>query len=442
MGRFLFVVPPMADHVLPTISVGRELVGRGHRVAWTGHPDVVADLLPDDALLLPVDRAVPRSVRRAVAVRPTRSLRGPSALKARWEEVLLPLAHSMIPGVRTAVDEFAPDVIVADQQALAGGAVAQVLKVPWATTTTTAIEQAHPLGTMPLVARWIRGLLLDLMVDVGVPDDEAVAVDPRFSPHLVLSFTAEVLAGRPDGGLDCGAGAVRAGRHEFVGPCLDEHAVEAPFAWTWLDGRPLVVVSTGRPGAVGAGAVAAGAAGGVGAAGAADTGAGRMGDRFLRLAIDALAGMDVQAVVVAPVDRAPDPPANVVIAPDVPSSALLALAATVVTHGDHATVGRGLGHGVPLVVVPLHDDQPVVAQQVVDAGAGVRVRHGGLDVGRLRRAVASALFDPGLRAGAAKVRDALSRAGGPRRAADRIEDLMATTTFAASAPVAAARETV
>ena len=425
MGRFLFVVPPMADHVLPTISVGRELTTRGHRVAWTGHPDVVPDLLPDDALLLPVDQAVPRSVRRAVAVRPTRSLRGPSALKARWEEVLLPLAQSMIPGVRTAVDEFAPDVIVSDQQALAGGAVAQVLRVPWATTTTTAVEQAHPLGTMPLVARWIRGLLLDLMVDIGVPDDEAVAIDPRFSPHLVLSFSAEVLVGRQTDGLDCGAGEVRAGRHEFVGPCLDEHAVEAPFAWTWLDGRPLVVVSTGRPGAVGSG----------------DTGAGRMGDRFLRLAVDALAGMGVQAVVVAPVEQVPDPPANVVVTPEVPSSALLALAATVVTHGDHATVGRGLGHGVPLVVVPLHDDQPVVAQQVVDAGAGVRVRHGGLDVGRLRRAVASALFDPGLRASAAKVRDALSRAGGPRRAADRIEELVGAAAFATSPPVAAARET-
>jgi UDP:flavonoid glycosyltransferase YjiC (YdhE family) len=127
----------------------------------------------------------------------------------------------------------------------------------------------------------------------------------------------------------------------------------------------------------------------------------------------------------------------------VPSSALLALAAAVVTHGDHATVGRGLGHGVPLVVVPLHEEQPVVAQQVVDAGAGVRVRHGGLDVGRLRRAVTSALFDPGLRAGAAKVRDALARAGGPRRAADRIEELVGATTGAAALPpVAVARESV
>jgi UDP:flavonoid glycosyltransferase YjiC (YdhE family) len=418
MGRFLFVVPPMADHVLPTISVGRELAARGHRVAWTGHPEVVAGLLPADAVFLPVDREVPRSVRRTVAVRPTRALRGPSALRARWEDVLLPLAHSMVPGVRTAVEEFAPDVVVSDQQALAGGAVAQLLRVPWATTTTTAVERAHPLGAMPLVGRWIRGLLLDLMIDVGVADDEAVTVDPRFSPRLVLSFTAEALTGAP--------GAVGTGRYELVGPCLDEHAVEAPFAWTWLDGRPLVVVSTGRPDRL-----------------RGDAGAGWAGDRFLRLAVDALAGMDVQAVVVAAAERLPGLPPNVVATPEVPSSALLALAAAVVTHGDHATVGRGLGHGVPLVVVPLHEDQPVVAQQVVDAGAGVRVRHGGLDVGRLRRAVTSALFDPGLRAGAAQVRDALARAGGPRRAADRIEELVgATTGAAAPPPVAVARESV
>lgn len=393
MCRFLFVVPPLADHVLPTVAVGRELAARGHRVAWTGHPDALDGVLPDDALLLPVDRAVPRSVRRAVAMRPARALRGPSALQSHWEEVVLPLAHSMVPGVRTAIDEFAPDVVVADQQALAGGAVAQLLRVPWATTSTTAAELTHPLGTMPLVARWIRGLLLDLMIDVGVTDDEAVAVDPRFSPHLVLSFTARALSGRLD--------VPGPGAHELVGPCLDERTVEAPFAWTWLDGRPLVVVAS----------------------------TGGLGERLLHAAVEALGAMDVQAVVVAPAGRVPRPPANVVVTPEAPSSALLALAAAVVTHGDHATVGRGLGHGVPLVVVPLRDDQTIVAQQVVGAGAGLRARYGGLTPGRLRRAVATVLSDPGSRAGAAKVRDALSRAGGPRRAADRIEALVGVTPF-------------
>ena len=413
MSRFLFVVPPMTDHILPTLSVGRELTARGHQVAWAGHPDVVQALLPDDALLLPVDMAVPRHVRRAMALRPAQGLRGPAALKFLWEDVLLPLAHSMVPGVRTAVDEFAPDVLVSDQQALAGAVVGQLLHVPWATTTTTSVELAHPLGTMPLVARWIRSLLLDLMIDVGVNDDEAVAVDPRFSPQLVVAFTTGALAGSAlagEGGLP-GKSCV------CVGPCLDERVADAPFAWTWLDGRPLVVVAPGRR-----------------------PGVHRLGERFLRVAVEALAGMDVQAVVVAPPDLLPEVPRNVIVTPEEPSSALLALAAAVVTHGDHGTVGRSLGHGVPLVVVPLHDDQPIVAQQVVHADAGVRLRLGRMHASGLRRALDTALFDPRLRAGAAKVRDSFARAGGPRRAADRIEGLLGTKTLTAATLQAQARE--
>ena len=38
MARFLFVVPPFAGHVNPTIPVAAELVSRGHEVAWAGLP--------------------------------------------------------------------------------------------------------------------------------------------------------------------------------------------------------------------------------------------------------------------------------------------------------------------------------------------------------------------------------------------------------------------
>ena len=36
MSRFLFVVPPLAGHVNPTISVARRLEARGHQVAMVG----------------------------------------------------------------------------------------------------------------------------------------------------------------------------------------------------------------------------------------------------------------------------------------------------------------------------------------------------------------------------------------------------------------------
>ena len=53
MSRFLIVVPPLAGHVNPTVAVGRELQRRGHEVAWAGHPELVAPLLPADCLLWP-----------------------------------------------------------------------------------------------------------------------------------------------------------------------------------------------------------------------------------------------------------------------------------------------------------------------------------------------------------------------------------------------------
>src|SRR5438309_11005020 len=53
MSRVLIVVPPLAGHVNPTIAVGRELQRRGHEVAWAGHPQLVAPLLPADCRLWP-----------------------------------------------------------------------------------------------------------------------------------------------------------------------------------------------------------------------------------------------------------------------------------------------------------------------------------------------------------------------------------------------------
>jgi UDP:flavonoid glycosyltransferase YjiC (YdhE family) len=45
----------------------------------------------------------------------------------------------------------------------------------------------------------------------------------------------------------------------------------------------------------------------------------------------------------------------------------------VVCHGGHNTVCEAVAHGVPLVVTPIRDDQPIIARQVADAGAGIRL---------------------------------------------------------------------
>jgi len=83
-----------------------------------------------------------------------------------------------------------------------------------------------------------------------------------------------------------------------------------------------------------------------------------------------------------------------------------------------------LANGLPLVVTPIRDDQPIIAQQVADAGAGIRLRFGRLRAGDLRDAVTSVLA-PGsaYRTAAVRVQESFAAAGGAASAADHLEKL-------------------
>ncbi|MDQ4032960.1 MAG: glycosyltransferase, partial [Actinomycetota bacterium] len=204
MSRFLFVVPPLVGHINPTVGVAAALRARGHQVAWAGIPEYVARLVGPDAR---VYGCAGRQPGEGEEVR-SPNLRGLAALTFLWERFLIPLADAMAPGVLTAIERFRPDVLVADQQALAGGLVAERLAMPWATSASTSAEFVGALAGVPKVQTWLSSLLAGLRQRIG---DPANPVDPRFSPHLVLAFTSAELVG-PD--LEAGP------QVRFVGPAL------------------------------------------------------------------------------------------------------------------------------------------------------------------------------------------------------------------------------
>lgn len=155
--KVLFVVPPLAGHINPTVAVAAELAARGHRVAWTGPAEVLPRLLPAGAALFPSgDRAGPAGYGSLHAH--WRDLRGVGALRFLWEEALIPLARAMLPGVEAAVDAYAPDLLVVDQQALAGAVIAQRRGLPWVTSATTSAEFTRPFAGFPRVGSgWRTG---------------------------------------------------------------------------------------------------------------------------------------------------------------------------------------------------------------------------------------------------------------------------------------------
>ena len=76
-----------------------------------------------------------------------------------------------------------------------------------------------------------------------------------------------------------------------------------------------------------------------------------------------------------------------IVQAEVPQLDLLARAGAVICHAGHNTVCEALSFGVPLVTAPIRDDQPVIAQQVSEVGAGVRVRFGRATAAHLAAAV-------------------------------------------------------
>ncbi|MGH3671962.1 MAG: glycosyltransferase, partial [Pseudonocardiaceae bacterium] len=189
MSRFLFVVPPLAGHTFPTVAVGQELAGRGHTVAWAGNPRYLSPLLPTGATVIPVGTDIHH--KRGVQPHRAHSLRGAAALKFLWQDYLIPLAHSMVPGTAAAAEEFRPDVMVVDQQALAGALVARQRRLPWVTSATTSAELTDQFATMPRLGDWVRQRIDEFQLECGASHP----VDLRFSDDLLLAFTSEALVG-------------------------------------------------------------------------------------------------------------------------------------------------------------------------------------------------------------------------------------------------------
>jgi UDP:flavonoid glycosyltransferase YjiC (YdhE family) len=115
----------------------------------------------------------------------------------------------------------------------------------------------------------------------------------------------------------------------------------------------------------------------------------------------------------------------VLLAERVPQLELMPHLDAVVSHGGHNTVCEALAHGLPLVVAPIRDDQPLIADQVVSAGAGIRLTYGRVRAAQIRDALEEVLDRPDYTEAARRVQQSFQAAGGASTAADHLEAVVA-----------------
>ena len=113
-------------------------------------------------------------------------------------------------------------------------------------------------------------------------------------------------------------------------------------------------------------------------------------------------------------------PKNFIVKNYVPQTKLLAYTKLFITHGGMNSTHEGLYNGIPLIVIPQSADQPVIAKQVENLGAGIKLSMKELTVEQLRESVELVLNNPSYKEVAWNLKESFLKSGGYQEAADEI----------------------
>jgi MGT family glycosyltransferase len=144
----------------------------------------------------------------------------------------------------------------------------------------------------------------------------------------------------------------------------------------------------------------------------------------------AAAGLDVQLVISLgnPNNKPSDYnlPDTAIVVSFAPHQKLIDRASIVITHAGMNTTLGALSSGVPIVAIPITNEQPGIATRLARTGAAevLPLRH--LSVSRLQAAIERVLTENSYKQNAHRLQEAIRRAGGMRRAADLIEQAVST----------------
>lgn len=145
---------------------------------------------------------------------------------------------------------------------------------------------------------------------------------------------------------------------------------------------------------------------------------------------EACAELDVQLVVAlgggASPDSLPELSGSTIVVGYAPQLELLQRAALTVTHAGLNTALESLSNGVPMVAIPITNDQPGVAARIAWTGTGEVVPLKKVTVEKLHQAIKRVLTEESYKQNALKLKESMEQGGGVTKAADIIEQVTAS----------------
>jgi len=415
MTHFGIFCPGAVGHLNPMCNLGKELLRRGHQVTLFGVPDVKVkvansgiDFYEIGATDFPLGSL--ESLYSELG-----KLSGMAGLKfsLRFFQREAKMCFKEAP---TAIQSAQIEVLIVDQVTTAIGTIADFLKLPFI-TVCNALLINREAGVPPYFTNWqyqdnplakLRNQLGNSLLNYLTRPIWEVIVEQRrqwkLSPYKNREDAYSQLA------QICQLPAIfdfprknLSKCFHYIGPLQNPAGVE-PVNFTHLDfpferltGQPLIYASLG-------------------------TLQNRNWTIFQAIA-EACVDLDIQLVVSLGNPNQDATQISLLGSPVAyaPHQQIIERSTLVITHAGMNTVIGTLSKGIPMVAIPITNEQPGIAARLARTGAGKVVPLTKLTIPILRAAIIEVLSDPSYRENAAKVQVAIQESNGVCTAVDIIE---------------------
>jgi zeaxanthin glucosyltransferase len=423
--KIAFVSLPVTGHLNPMLALAAEVQSRGHDVVFVSIPDVEARAVGAGLCFIAVGKEHLPLGNTKMAEEQFSVRQGEEGLKYTFD-LMGTITGVIVRELEACFASERPDGVVFDtyQPYLELSAIA--LNLPyahvsnavhfdvsgetplcffdWEPSDSTEAKERNLIG----VEHYRKLLEPSLQVAKEYAREKKIEVDwsDLKATRSKLAWITQLPAEFDFGGTNLNEALYHAG--PFVNEQL-RPSVEFP--WDRLNGAPLVYTSMGTL----------------------QNGIESVFRHILKAASEL---KDIQFVVAMgnKLDRASfeQIPENVLLVDFAPQLELLKRASLCITHAGLNTVLESLTNGVPLVALPVTNDQPGVAARIRTKGVGDFLTTSKLSAERLKNLIQRVLSDPKYRKNAQFIARAIARANGMASAAGQIESAFSKVQRAAT----------
>lgn len=420
MTRFGIFSPSAIGHLNPICALGLELKRRGHEVLLFGVPDALAKIEHVDIDVVEIGSSdFPRGQLDS-SYKELGKLTGRAGLKLTIEIVSRQF-QMFFREAPKAIRAAEIELLIIDQICLSMPTVAEYLDLPFVTVCNAMLIHREPV-VPPYATHWpysptplarlrnqVGNALIDFLTRELWRDINSQRQRWNMPPYKRRDDAYSPLAQvcQLPAEFDFPREHLPAHFH-YIGRFQDPSGTEpitfgnSDFPFDLLDGRPLVYASLGtlqnqRP-------------------------------EIFECIAQACLTLEVQLVIsLGNPQGSPIPlPGNPIVVAFAPHQKLIERSKVVITHAGMNTVLTALSCGIPLVAIPITNEQPGIAARLEQTKAGKTIRLSELNETTLRNTIEEVLCQPFYRENAQRLEKCIQESGGISRAADILEQVART----------------